>query len=147
MCSLCVWIRRGGRACGVWLCCWVACVCSAYHDKRFWIIITIVMWMCALCMCVCVCVVCFSCASLSRPLNSVKLNVMARPVTMQGVSGMETKPLGPGRQVGDANYYVTGTHMCGSATILILCFEWRLFITPFPNTHTHILTLTLSHTL
>lgn len=34
-----------------------------------------------------------------------ELNVAARPVTQQGMRGMHTQPLGPGRQIADKSYY------------------------------------------
>lgn len=45
------------------------------------------------------------------PLGSVGMStdvaVTARPVTQQGLKGMKTKPLGPGRQIADKNYYLS----------------------------------------
>jgi intraflagellar transport protein 74 len=38
---------------------------------------------------------------------SASLNIDARPVTQQGLTGMRTRPLGPGRQIADKNYYLT----------------------------------------
>ena len=38
---------------------------------------------------------------------TTELNVTARPVTSQGLRGMQTQPLGPGRQIADRTYYLT----------------------------------------
>ncbi len=44
--------------------------------------------------------------SVLTPLNT-DVNVAARPVTQQGLSGMATRPLGPGRQIADKSYFLT----------------------------------------